>query len=85
MAQRHQPGHALQQIQAHRKNRHDHHARDHLRVELGADEGERSERDQPQRQRDLHAARQHFKIGFLRAHALNSPSGFHSSTAAINI
>jgi hypothetical protein len=43
MAQRHQARHALQQVQAHGEDRHDHHARDHLGIEVGADEGEGDE------------------------------------------
>jgi hypothetical protein len=48
VAQRHQAGHALQQIQAHGEDRQDHHARDHLRVEIGAHEGEGQQRDRAQ-------------------------------------
>jgi hypothetical protein len=85
MAQRHQAGHALQQVQAHGKDGHDHHARDHLRVEVAAHEGEGDQRHQAQRQHDLDAARQGFEVGFGCAHCLNKPSGFHSSTAAISM
>ena len=34
---------------------------------------------------DLHTARQDFEVCFVRAHALKSPSGFHSKTAAISM
>ena len=40
MAQRDQAGYTLEQVQAHGENRHDHHARHHLGVKIGADEGE---------------------------------------------
>ena len=41
MAQRDEAGDALQQVQTHRKNRQNHHAGEHLDVEITADEGER--------------------------------------------
>ena len=62
VTQRHQAGHALQQIQAHGKNRHDHHARHHLDVEVGADKREGGEGDQAKTQHELNAARQYFQV-----------------------
>jgi hypothetical protein len=68
VAQRHQAGHALQQIQAHGEDAQDHHPRDHLRVELGAHEGEGQQRDRAQPEHELDAARQDFEVGFRAAH-----------------
>ncbi|MNT59186.1 hypothetical protein D3C72_1966730 [compost metagenome] len=68
MAQRHQASHALQQIQTHCEDGHDHHACDHLHVEITADDREQQQRSQPQCQRELHAARQHFDMGAGGAH-----------------
>ena len=85
MPERHQAGKPLQQVQAHREDRQDHHARDHLGVELGAHEGKRKQRHQCQSERDLHAGWQDFEIRFSGAHCLNRPSGFHNNTAAISM
>jgi len=53
MAQRYQAGHALKQIQAHRKNRHEHHARDHFRVKVGFGKQKGAQRCQSQSHRIL--------------------------------
>jgi hypothetical protein len=76
VAEADQPGVADQQVEAHGEDGHDHHLGNELDVELLADEGEGGERGdhRDQGQRGHHSA----------LHRLNSPSGRHSSTAAIS-
>ena len=75
VAQRHQSGDALQQVQTHGEDGQDHHLREHLQVEVTpfhGDERKGGERQGSQGQQDLDAARQFFKGGFGGAHRMRS-------------
>ena len=75
MPQRHQAGDALQQIQAHGKDGQDHHAGDHLGVEVLSRKRKGEQSHQTKDQQQLHAARQGFQMCLRCTHCLNKPSG----------
>jgi hypothetical protein len=68
MAQGHQAGHTLEQIQAHGKNTQNHHAGDHLQIKVGAHKGKGSQRHHGQGQGTLHPAWQGFQMGLRGTH-----------------
>ena len=75
MPQGHQAGDALQQVQAHGKDGQDHHARDHLGVEVLTRQRKGQQSNQAQAQQNLYAAGQGFQVALWCTHCLNKPSG----------
>jgi hypothetical protein len=68
VAERHQAGDTLQQVQTHREDGHDHHAGDQPDGVVGAEHRHGREADQGDGQHQREAARQGFQLGFGGAH-----------------